>query len=355
MRLLQPETPRVCLLMTDHHLGNFVLSLPVIETLAAWFHERPLVVVDERYGGLVRRLPSVGEVLLYPDQSIRRRGVIRNLRPTLFALRLAARRPSVAVDLGGPPRGAWLALASGARRRIGFERSVWRRLYTDRIPYAEATHAFDRYCGFLSMIGRVSRPSWLRLNAPEAVRAALVHRLAREQPHPGAPLLVVHAGAGKAWRCWPEERFAETADRLVRRYGFDVALLAAGAERALAERVRARMQEATSAFLFQGPILELLALLERAALFLGNESGPAHLASLTDCPMVVIFGPSKETIWRPIRQDRCVVLRGAPCDPRCDRSICYASRRCLLALTVEQTEAAARGLLEETRPFPAPR
>jgi len=346
---------RVCILMTDRHLGNLVLSMPVIEALVAYFKEKPTVVVDERYVPLVERLPAIGRLLSYPDQTVKRRGALRNLKPALFGLRLAIWRPKVVLDLGGPPRGAWLSVSTGARYRVGFDRSFWRCLYTQKIPYREEAHAFDRYSEFLRVIGQSGRPPWIRLSAPAAVRESLTQRLKKEQPHPGAPLMVIHPGAGKAWRCWPVERFAETADALVRRYGFDVAVIGSSGERPLAEAVRLRMRESASAFIFQGNLIDLLALFERSALFLGNESGPAHLASTTDVPMVVIFGPSKEALWRPVREKQCIVLRGAPCDPRCDRSICYAERRCLLSLTVEQTVEAAELLLAGGSPAPGRR
>lgn len=111
-------------------------------------------------------------------------------------------------------------------------------------------------------------------------------------------LLAIHPGSGSARKCWPPGRFVEAA-RAARDEGMRVRFIVGEAE---LERWPADRMEALSA---AGEVcrprtyLEMAGLLQEAAAYLGNDSGPSHLAGIMGVPTLCIFGPTNPRTWAP--------------------------------------------------------
>lgn len=337
--------PRVLIVMIDRHLGNLVISLPVIDRLASYFRGAVDVLVDERYACLVRRLRSGARILGYPEQGAKRRTPLANLRPGIVALRAGLRRYSCVIDVGGGTRSATLTLLSLSRRRVGLRDGRMSWVYSRRTDAAEAVHYFDRYARFLRFIGVDGKPSPLNLSAPREARAEIDRTLDRLGRDPGKPLAVFHVGAGDRQRIYPPQQFAAAADLLVRRFGAQVCVIGLPSERDLADTFLAAMTRRRGAFALSIPLDQLLALYERSSVLISNEGGPTHLAAMTDLPIVTLFGPSREDRWKPIRGKDVTILRGAVCDPGCRRSRCIADLKCLMGITPQDIAAAAEPYL----------
>lgn len=350
---LERGTRSVLIVMTDHHMGNLVISLPVINALAAYFENPPDVLVDARYASLAALLPAPLRVIAYPEQSAKRRGLLPNLEPVSLMLRMMRRYRAV-IDIGGGARSATLSLATLSRTRLGFADRPGSWVYSRRLPRRADAHIFDVYSRVLNSIGYHGRAPQISLRAPGKAHDALDQMLTQEWQRRTAPLAVIHPGAGKEYRQWPAERFAAVADELVREYRMHVCVIGSPSERALMRAVIEPMRHRDSAFALSLPLDQLLALFERASILISNESGPTHLAAATDLPIVTIFGPSRESIWRPIRERDTVVLRGAACDPRCGKRQCFANQHCLVSLEVSRVLEAARAFLERAGPPQTP-
>lgn len=106
---------RVLLLMINHHLGNFVVSLPFLDAIAAKFDGPVDMVVDSRFAGLARLLPHAGTVIPYV-QHHRRDGKIRQAADFAALIRrLMAARYDVVFDVGGGIQSVTLATLTFAR------------------------------------------------------------------------------------------------------------------------------------------------------------------------------------------------------------------------------------------------
>jgi ADP-heptose:LPS heptosyltransferase len=97
------------------------------------------------------------------------------------------------------------------------------------------------------------------------------------------------------------------------------------------------------------PAPELVALVEGAALFVGNDSGPAHIAAALERPLVVLFGSSDSEAWRPWSRAGAlgaVVQNPYACNPcRGDRCYAFAQPECILSITPQQVRAAIERVL----------
>lgn len=335
----------VLLVMINHHVGNFVVSLPFLHALAAHFGDRVDVLVDSRFACLARLLPGIRSVIPY-EQHDRRSSRLRHAcRFLALARRLAFGRYDLAVDVGGGIQSVTLTLLTLARRRVGLRDSRRSWAYSERLPSFDGPHASDRFMPFMKWMGVETKPSVL-LEAGPGARTEVLNRL---------PILkdrravVVHAGAGYAFRQWPRERFLAVAGEVIRRWNRPIVFIGAPGEEAALKSLVAELRQSGAAFSLIADLDIVVALYERSDLLISNESGPTHLAAATRLPIVTIFGPSKETKWRPVRETDVTILRGRVCPPECRWGRCAHDLACIMDLQVGDVLAAAAPYLDRDR------
>jgi heptosyltransferase-3 len=161
------------------------------------------------------------------------------------------------------------------------------------------------------------------------------------------PFVHLHPASRWRFKCWPAQRNAELIDRLAAD-GQRVVLTAAPdpEELALVEDIVGRAKSRPLNLAGQLSIKELGALTGRAALFIGVDSMPMHLAAAMGTPTVALFGPSGEAEWGPWNVAHRVVRSTHSCRP-CGVDGCGGGKisECLTVLTVEQVRGAARELI----------
>lgn len=122
---------------------------------------------------------------------------------------------------------------------------------------------------------------------------------------------VVHPGSGGEAKCWPRERYERLIERLVEQ-GQSVAPLLGETE---VDRwpgdVVARWEEVYGARVF-GSLDGLYEALSSAGAYVGNDSGPTHLAAQMGLPTVALFGPTAPEVWRPVGPGVTVLAPDTP-------------------------------------------
>jgi len=199
-------------------------------------------------------------------------------------------RADVALNLHGGPRSAALALYSGARWRAGFAHYRFPGIYHWRIPRAQEILNVDRPVHTAEH--QASAMFWLGVPPTEIPRARLF-----ADPSPAArPYAVIHPFASAPGKQWPPGRFAELAATL----DLDP-VFTGGPSDDFTPFERFRVA--------RGTLAETKSLLAGASLFVGNDSGPAHMAAAFGLPAVVLFGPSDELAWAPWRTEAQALKR----------------------------------------------
>jgi ADP-heptose:LPS heptosyltransferase len=338
--LLSPDAGPILLVMLDRHLGNNVLSLPVAERLARYFTGPVELLVDARYVALARLACPSARVQPAPSRGRRWRGPISEARWARLFARCAAKRYAAVFDFGGSKRQARLTRATMSPIRIGLH-GQYQWAYTHTVGQERDEHMYRRVSRLLEPIGDTTPPPWPELEADQSSRQRVQTTIAQRFGETPDSLLILHPGAGRAYRRWPSERFAAVADALIEKRGMHVIVIGSKTERALGEQLRREMQRPDRAAVMSFNLIELVALFNQAALMVSNESGPTHLASMTQLPIVTLFGPTKEQWWRPVREARLTALRGQTCDPRCTREHCPVNLACLMNITTDDVLDAA--------------
>ncbi len=219
-------------------------------------------------------------------------GLVPTLPPALSALR--SWRPLLCLNLHGGTRSAWLTALSGARWRAGFGHFRQQFAYNVRIPRAQEILRVERTVHTAEHLA--SAIFHLGAPAQEIPRARLA-----AMPAPGersGPKAIVHAFAATPGKTWRADGFLAVAAHL-KGAGIEPVFIGAKEDDLSPFGEYQAMQGAS--------LSEIKSLLASASLFVGNDSGPAHMAAAFGIPVVVIFGASDPAIWGPWRTPSEVV------------------------------------------------
>ncbi|MGH9557698.1 MAG: glycosyltransferase family 9 protein [Bryobacteraceae bacterium] len=241
-------------------LGDCVLTTPALALLKSYRPDLKLsVVVEPRFAAVFEGNPDVDEI------------------------RFDAPRADLALNLHGGTRSMWLALRS--RRRAGFAHHRYSFIYSHKIPRAQEILGVERTVHTTEHLA--SAMFWLGVPRTEILRA----KLFAGPPPALPPYMVIHPFASHPEKTWPAERFVKAARDL----NLHPVFLAGPSDDASAFRSFEVWENI--------PLARVKALISGAALFLGNDSGPAHIAAAFGVPSIVIFGASDPAIWGPWRTE----------------------------------------------------
>jgi lipopolysaccharide heptosyltransferase II len=341
-------------------IGDVVFTTPAIRALRRRFPQAHLAyLVEEQAAPIVIGNPHLDEVIIIPLTFGLRR-VVDDLK---IGRELRRRAFDVVIDFHGGPRGSWLTWMSGAPERIGYTVVGRSWMYTraiDRPRELRARHSVENQWDLLTPLG-VAPPDRARdavsMAEADAARQRVDTALASAGVPRDAPIVVLHVSAGNPFRRWPLEQFASTAASLVARDRRRYVILTSGpSEATAADRVGELAREGLGPGLAEHvarcgefPLAELRSLVARAALYIGGDSGPLHVAATTGTPIVGIYGPTlpaRSAPWRdPTLPAEAVELHDLSCRP-CDQRTCvHGDFRCLSRITATMVvEAAERAL-----------
>ena len=308
-------------------LGDLVHTLPAAGALRDSFPQARIDwLVDHHWRTLLEGNPDINEVI----------ALDRRAGGGIFACvrRLRAAHYTCAIDFQSLYRSAILALASGAKRRVGFDRSYAREpaaalLYTQRVKPTGRHKVEHNLCLVESVGAQRGTPRF-----PVAVSPEADAHVARDLAARGlAEFFVISPGGGWRSKCWPPDRFGELHREVARRHGWRGVVSFSAAERELAETVRRAAGEPEPVVLSMD-LAQLTALLRLAKLVVGGDTGPLHLASALGTPVVGLYGPTDPARNGPFSPGDVVVRNAGPEETTYRRGSEYSTA--MLSISVEQ-------------------
>jgi ADP-heptose:LPS heptosyltransferase len=152
--------------------------------------------------------------------------------------------------------------------------------------------------------------------------------------------VVIHAGAKRQTNQWPGDRYARVADEIIRRFRTRVILTGGQSELPLIEYIVQHMSEKPIVLCGQIDLPQMTALLKRSSLYVGNDTGPMHIAAAVGTPVVGIFSARDfEKRWYPIGIGHEVLRRDAPCSP-CFKEVCDHDLICIKGIEADDVLSA---------------
>ncbi|HEX3552429.1 MAG TPA: lipopolysaccharide heptosyltransferase I [Thermoanaerobaculia bacterium] len=333
------------LIVRTSALGDVVHALPVLTALRRQLPEAKIGwVVEEPMAPLLEGHPDLDALLVVRlrqwRRSLRSPAIqnLRELRAFLSALDRFA--PDAVLDLMGNHKAGVISALTLADRRIGFARSARREpssaIWISQPVVPRGAHAVDRMLSLLDALGLPAEPAdfgpeKLFREEPAAVRDAA-----------GEPFVLLHPGAGWANKRYPPAWWGEAARRLHAAAGVPIRVAVARGEEELAAGVQAAGGEAVRTV--PAPDLRTLAaLIRRARLMLGGDSGPTHLAHALGTPVLMVMGPTDPERSGPYGAPDHALYRRLPC------SFCYKrfgeTKACLLEVPPRRVAERAAEIL----------
>lgn len=336
------KTPRflICRLSA---IGDTIHTLPLAHLIKQrWPNSFLAWVVEKGAAPLVQSCGAVDETIIVPKGFLSSPAQLVQIRRRLRALKL-----DIALDPQSLAKSATLAWLSGARRRIGFARPIGRELapwLNSESVTPTQTHVVRRYLEVLRPLGVQTTEDDVHWDLPrdEASETAASRFLTAALSN--ADFAVINPGAGWDSKVWPAERYAAVARQLPIP---SVVVWAGQKERTWAESIvaaaehKAWLAPATS-------LLVLTALMRRARLFIGSDTGPLHLAAAVGTPCVGMYGPTRPEVCGPYGTGH-IVLRGSASELG-HRKAAGEVSAAMLQTTADQVVNACRQLLEDRAP-----
>lgn len=322
-----PEGANVVVLRL-RSLGDIVLTTPALSLLKQTRPDlRITVVLAESFRGLLDGNTDVSNELIHEGSRLPAFSTLRAIRKL---------DPALCLDLYGKTWTSRCTALSGARFRAGFAHVRESFAYSIKIPRAQG------------ILGRVDDAP---VHTAEHLASTMFHlgvpvsdvppaKLHAEPQRRDRPYAVLHIAALFATKEWPLDRFREIAQFLEDRCGLEAVFISAPG--------RSDMFADLGNFtcLDNLTLSELKSLIAGARLFVGSDSGPAHVAAAFGIPTVAIFGSSNSRIWGPWRTVSAVVETAWDCKP-CKGDRCYEfdEPRCILSVDGSQVETAINDVL----------
>jgi heptosyltransferase II len=336
------------LVRVPNWVGDAVMAIPALETIRRTHASDEICllarpVVADLFSGQ----PLADRILQYDFRGSHRGWLGREK----LATGLRKEKFHVAVLLQNAFDAAWLAWRAGIPERIGYARDARGPLLTKAIRVPQEgeipEHESHYYLELLHRAGwseasRVIPP--IRLLVTDAAHTAAEYALRSAGARENAWRCAIAPGASYgAAKCWPPERFAALADRLISESGADVIFFGTTGEKEIAAHIRSNMKSRAISLVGETSMRDLAALFGSCSVFIGNDSGAMHVAAAAGIPVIGIFGSTDPEGTAPVTQRFTLIREAVSCSP-CFLRRCPVDHRCMDRIAVDSVFAAAMQL-----------
>lgn len=333
---LQASNIRKILIFSFSHIGDAVLSSAVIQPLQEHFADPEICVLvgpiayDVFFGDA-----RINEVIIYDNRGIHadlggKRRLIKELKHRQFDLVVDLRDSFWSRFIGVPRFGAPLL-----KRFTSSYRS---------------SHAVDRYLGILRSHGIAFADASPKFCLSDSERQTASDFLTKYGLTQNNLLIGIHPGGGWLYKLWPVDRFAALGDWLGQKYGAKI-LAFAGPDEAILQEQMVDTMQSTPIIVRDVGLRETAALIQKCHIYIGNDTGPMHVAAAVNTQVIAIFGPTDAGRSGPYGPDHIAIAEEIECNPchpgrnpgGCGSSPCKA----IEAVSVEQVAEIAGKILDE--------
>jgi heptosyltransferase-2 len=338
------------LVRAPNWVGDAVMAIPALQAIRRTHTADEICVLARpAVAELFLGQPFANRMLTY-DFKGRHRGwlgrekLISELRKEKF---------DIAVLLQNAFDAAWLAWRAGIPERIGYARDGRSVLLSKAIRVPRdgeiPKHESHYYLELLHGARWIERPQPvkpIRLFLSDSARASAETLLRAAGARENAWRVAVAPGASYgAAKCWPPERFAQLADRLISECGADVIFFGTVGEKEIASRILSNMKSRAISLVGATSMRDLAALFACCSVFIGNDSGAMHVAAAAGQPVVGIFGSTDPEGTAPVTEKFTLIRQTVSCSP-CFLRRCPVDHRCMTRISVDSVFSAALRIKE---------
>lgn len=315
-------------------LGDAVMATPVLQDLKSHFpHAHITALASEPIAQLLSHNPAVTEFLTFSRNSkVKRKEAKRVIEE------LRARKFDLGLLLTGSFSSAWQFYRAGLPIRLGFQDHFRSPLLTEALPLPENWEREHLVTSYKLLLGPLhipvshTKPN-LHLSDSEKIRAVEIlkeHGISKNE-------LIIGINPGAAYgsaKCWLPERFKKVTAELLKDPKKRIIYFGDATTKPLVDDICKDFSESVINLAAKTNLRELIALIAKCHCFLTNDSGPMHVASAVNAPLVAIFGSTNEVKTGPYNGGE-VIHNHVPCSP-CYLRKCPIDFRCMRSITVTE-------------------
>lgn len=321
--LIDKKNIKKILVLRYRSIGDIVLSYPTLESLRKTYPDARIdLVIDDVFREVCYGWTIIDHLIL----NVRKwegKGKLSKLWSELkFIWGIVSQRYDLVVDLHCGPRSTVLTFISLAKYRIGNKLRLRNRLLYNIFPASSdgGVHTVEGILSHISPLDPViSKNKKLFFSYCDDDKNYIKSLLSRMGFDERERFVVIHPGARVDFKMLPPRVLGETVDYIVSKFGIKIMLVGMDTELPVISEI-AQTSGRKCGVATNLSIGQLAALIDRSELFLGNDSGPMHIASALGKPLIAFFGPSDPNIWGPWKSKGKVIsappMDCMPCDQK---------------------------------------
>lgn len=338
---------RILITRTDR-IGDVVLSTPIIKAVRQAYPDAYIgFMVEKAASDIVKGNPYLNEVLVYD-----KKGANKGLAGFLsFLFKLMKKRFDAAIILHPAARAHLTCYLAGIPKRVGYDKKLG-FLLTQRIAHKKQEglkHEVEYNFDLLRALDIKFESKELIVPLSEAIREEAGRILKEAGVDLKAPLAALHAGASCPSKRWPAAKFAELIDALNRRHELQIVLLGGQETMDISKDIVKKAKSKIIDLTGKTSVAVLAGILSKCRLFISNDSGPVHISSAVETPVISIFGRNEAGLspkrWGPLGKRDIIVHKDVGCEVclahRCDKGF-----KCLEAITVGDVLGAVERIFD---------
>ena len=334
------------IIFSPNWLGDTVISTALVSSIKKEFPSSLIVIAANKYVyPLWAGNPLVSEILRCEVRGVE--GIISYVK---LLLKLKKYRFDLAIILPHCFRYALFSFLAGIPLRAAYNVGYRKALLTHSLDYTDslrAEHILENYLAVLDSIGIKLRERKLFLNVkPENGKKAddllKANKIKSER-------LIIGIGPGAVYgeaKRWPKERFAELITLLGKEERAHIFVFTGTGEKILGDWLRRHTENPSVVFIHDYPLAEVMSLIKRCALFIGNDSGLGHIAAALDIKTISIFGSTSPRWTAPCGKNNITIYKQLSCSPCFTRKCRLGHCFCLASISAGEVMEAVSAQLK---------
>lgn len=315
-------------------LGDAVMATPVLQDLKTHFPKAHIAVLaSDPIANLLSQNPAISEFLTFSRNS-----KVKKQEARRITTELSKKEFDLGLLLTGSFSSAWQFYKAGIPLRLGFKNHFRAPLLTHALPLPENWETEHLVTSYKLLLGPLhiavsnTKPN-LYVSDQEKKRALEIlkeHNISKDE-------LLIGINPGAAYgsaKCWLPERFKKVTAELLRDPKKRIIYFGDATTKPLVDDICKDFTHSVTNLAAKTNLRELIALISKCNCFLTNDSGPMHVASAVNAPLVAIFGSTNEIKTGPYAGGQ-VIHKHVPCSP-CYLRKCPIDFRCMTSITVNE-------------------
>ena len=336
------KKPEKILIIRLSAIGDVVNVLPALRLLRSHFPNSKITwLVEDRAGEILTDHPDIDEVIIYPRKKWQSKilKINKSLKIISEALsfykKLRRNHYDLVIDFQGNLKSAVMNLITGSGNRLGFGKGHCKEFnylstQYQAYPPGKRIHRVEKNLSLLKELGietEFQRPNLPVSNADEKYISEFI----TTNTNPSLPIIIIHPGTSKfgTYKQWPTLNYSLLADMILEAYEANIIFTWGPGEFDTVKEIVKNMKHKAFPACETKSIKQLIELIRRAGLFIGGDTGPLHIASIMNIPVVGIYGPKDPAIYGPYNGKAIVIKKDVPCSPcrkrTCGDPICMSS------------------------------